>query len=994
MLKSKLFSNPLSLFLLLLCFHIISSQTTKKGDTLSDVLSALKEIAFSYYMRGKNIQYCSARNSFYPPEEATSQKINYVVCSKIVDNIYKELLNITTPNITEQYINYAYHRKNRPEIVLHTSIRNTSEIKVTFDFTKNRTYKINPTYEDIVPYLQPGDILIHFWNRTGSKKGHTMMVYDVYNNTKDAIIMESTDNIVMVNTKMQTFEIYLSKNNNTFQNTTIEEGTIQFRKLSEIDEWKNMNQKYYYTILRFIQGDENKIARLYYDSNNKITDAFQNEEQITLFPNAKDRLKFSHLYIEKTVDKHNNNYVQIGDKLIYKIRIKNWGESDYQQDIKVLEMLDKKVEFKENLANKTIPFRNNTKKTAVQWTLGKLKKGEEIILEYSVEVKSGKTGDVIISTGKVENIPSSTVKNTIGNILDKNKQNHLKDIYDKLKSNYTSINLINEIYKEAFNIDIGLYELNLTDLVINHNESDLNQKPSLNRAKNNFSKIVFTNHYSAIANLPNETEYPVFYKLKYYRDYNSPGRRQDFIYPDLFQTGDILIYTNYFDYNYKYNFSYTYETGEYAYIYIDGKFVGNNPGLDENINRRDEFTAQYYKENNLTLLKGDYDKNDSKWLELANLQTLFAKNYYVILRPSLDYNFTIQCEAGKFLNDKGLCQICLPGQISSKGALKCEKCPAGTLGAKNGTICLQCPLGFYSGEGWNYCLHCIDKDYYDKDNRQCTKCPENYYLEEVTYECKKCPNGTLSKMGSFYASSCKKCPLGQYFSYSDGWCLFCPDGTIAGSNPNECINCPAGTYSYNSSFCKPCPTGKYSPEKSKKCFICPRGSSPNANSSDCILCEPGTFSKEGYPQCRKCEKGTYSYKGAHECFECPAGQYLSNGECLNCDPGTFSSSRSTECTLCNAGTYSEEAWGYCKKCSAGFYSSDKGASFCNKCQAGTVSGEGFSKCIPCPAGFYSSQDGANSCRVCPSGTYSDVGAKGCSDCPKGKKSEPGSAKCY
>ena len=312
-----------------------------------------------------------------------------------------------------------------------------------------------------------------------------------------------------------------------------------------------------------------------------------------------------------------------------------------------------------------------------------------------------------------------------------------------MKSNYTSINLINEIYKESFNVDIGLNELNLTDLIINHNESNLNQKPSLNRAKNNFSKIVLTNHYSAIANLPNETDDPVFYKLKYYRDYNSPGRRQDFIYPDLFQTGDILIYTNYFDYNYKYNFSYTYETGEYAYIYIDGKFVGNNPGLDENINRRNEFTAQYYKENNLTLLKGDYDKNDSKWLELANLQTLFAKNYYVILRPSLDYNFTIQCEAGKYLSEKGICYRCLPGQISSKGALKCENCPAGTEEHYNGTKCLRCPLGFHSGEGWNHCLSCTEEKYYDKDNRQCRKCPENYYLEEVTYECKKCPNGTL-----------------------------------------------------------------------------------------------------------------------------------------------------------------------------------------------------------------------------------------------------------
>ena len=95
----------------MVCFHIITSSTAETGDKLSDILSALKEVAFSYYMRGKHIQYCSARKSFFPPEEATSQKINYVVCSKIVNNIYKELLNITTPDVTKSYINYAYHRK-------------------------------------------------------------------------------------------------------------------------------------------------------------------------------------------------------------------------------------------------------------------------------------------------------------------------------------------------------------------------------------------------------------------------------------------------------------------------------------------------------------------------------------------------------------------------------------------------------------------------------------------------------------------------------------------------------------------------------------------------------------------------------------------------------------------------------------------------------------------------------------------------------------------
>ena len=993
MLKLNLLSIPFHLFLMLLCFHIITSSTAETGDKLSDVLSALKEVAFSYYMRGKHIQYCSARKSFFPPEEATSQKINYVVCSKIVNNIYKELLNITTPDVTKSYINYAYHRKKNPEIVVHTSLRNIPQVEVTFKFPNYKAVKINPTYEDLVPYLQPGDILIHFWNKTGSHdKGHTRMVYDITADKKDALIMESADNEIMVNTKLQNFEIYLSKKNNSFLNPKREEGTIKIIKLSEIDEWKVMNQTYYYTIIRFIHADENGIAKLHYDSDFKSTDSFKDKESITLLPKEKDRITFSHLYIEKTVDKHNNNYVQIGDKLIYKIIIKNSGDSDYNQNLIVTEQLDEKVEFIDNLADNKIPFINNESKKTLEWTIKKLQNEEEIIIEYSVEVKGGNPKDVIISTGKVGNIPSSTVNNIIGKSLYDYEQIHIKNIYNKLKSNYTSINLINEIYKEAFNVDIGLNELNLTDLINNHDVASLNQKPSLNR-NNIFSKIVFTNHFSAIANQSNET-FPVVYKFKNFRDYYSPGRRQDFIYPELFQTGDILIYTNYFDYNYKKNYNYTYENGEYAYIYIDNKFVGNNPGLDGKMNNRKEFTAQYYKDNNLTLLKADYDIEDKRWLELANLQTLFSKNYYAIFRPSLYYNFTIQCEAGKYLNKNKLCQRCSNGQISSKGALKCEKCPAGTHEVKNGTECKKCPLGFYSGEGYNFCIGCKEENYYDKENKQCTKCKENYYLEEDTFKCKKCPDGYLSKIGSFYASSCKKCSPGQYFSYKYGYCLFCSGGTYSTSNVTECSICPAGTYSnFNSSSCLECPAGTYSPESSSHCYNCPAGTFSNAKSASCTPCKSGTFSRVGYDKCLDCKIGTYSFEGASKCLECPAGQYLSNGECKNCEPGTYSTSGAVECTLCDAGTFSEEGYGYCQKCKSGFYS-DKGASSCKMCPAGTISGEGFAKCINCPGGFYSSVDGANSCLVCPADKYSNVGAKSCSSCPKGKKSEPGSAQCY
>ena len=61
-------------------------------------------------------------------------------------------------------------------------------------------------------------------------------------------------------------------------------------------------------------------------------------------------------------------------------------------------------------------------------------------------------------------------------------------------------------------------------------------------------------------------------------------------------------------------------------------------GIKKNKADRNEFNAKYYKDNNLTLYLFATNITDDL-LEVANLQTLFGKDYYVILRPSLSFNF-------------------------------------------------------------------------------------------------------------------------------------------------------------------------------------------------------------------------------------------------------------------------------------------------------------------------------------------------------------------
>ena len=281
-----------------------------------------------------------------------------------------------------------------------------------------------------------------------------------------------------------------------------------------------------------------------------------------------------------------------------------------------------------------------------------MKKGDIFIINYLVKVTSGKPKDIIESTGFVGNIPSSIIKNVIGVNLDKSKMDLIKKNFEKLKNKYSGKQLINEIYKESFDVDIKFDEFDITKL-INNTKLNLTSYSSIYLNKNNiFYNAVLNKYWSSLVNIKytyiKGGEEVNIYSLKGFRDYNDPERREDFIYLETFKTGDILIYINRNDITYeinnnKLNKNYiSYEQGEYAYIYIEDKgFIGVNLGDDGIKNTKDdrnEFNAKYYKDNNLTLYTFADNPSD-EILEMANVQTLFGKDYYVILRPSLCFNF-------------------------------------------------------------------------------------------------------------------------------------------------------------------------------------------------------------------------------------------------------------------------------------------------------------------------------------------------------------------
>ena len=223
----------------------------------------------------------------------------------------------------------------------------------------------------------------------------------------------------------------------------------------------------------------------------------------------------------------------------------------------------------------------------------------------------------------------------------------------KLKKKYNGKKLINEIYKEALNYDMKFDEFDITNLIINTDLYKSYSKTIFLNKQNRFYKAVLNKCWSTLRAAEHTYievgEKVTLYDLKGFRDYSNPERRRHYINTKTFKTGDILIYKNHNDVVYRFgkdnklNKTYiTYENGEYAYIYIEGKgFVGNNLGDDGKENTKDDrndFNSKYYSDNNLKLYPRSKKPTEEE-LENANIQSLFGKDYYVILRPSLAFNF-------------------------------------------------------------------------------------------------------------------------------------------------------------------------------------------------------------------------------------------------------------------------------------------------------------------------------------------------------------------
>ena len=681
---------------------------TNSGANLTTFEKAFQEVAYAYYMRWPYIHYnvAKGKSDILPsPEESTSQNYNYMACGLFVMNVFKELLGIDLSYSDAPYSTYGQKIGTRKEVIWYGVLQTGGVDNGSlywYDGSKNESGELNvikdPSQSYVISQLKIGDIL--------HQDGHAMLVYDlIYDDTGNVInaylihsfqqgvyypiakratsssnvIYDKTGNKVKLSIghgpwSMLFYNIYQRSGGRL-------EGTIALETFKNrakngmnlLFDPSNKNNKYLddYEIIRFVTTNDEweDILNLYGLSSFKTKTI--NDQVVEYSDSVKSRLKYSKLYIEKTVDKRDNNIVDPGDELKYKIVIKNESNWNYEDDLIVKENIDTNlVEYlnygytKSWTSTDDVYLSNNVNQ--LQWNIGKLNSKDEVTIEYTVKVKTGHMGKIIESTGFVDNIPSGIVKNKIGRNI--NKWEELKQSYNNLSGNYTGKVLINKIYEEVYGINLGLDNLKIltnmsgdeSGLIYFNNKwgswSSWNDDTymSINK-KNMFSNMVLNSYFNALYKKSIIMSYndiivqPYVIPAIWLRK-NDPDNRANTIFSTDFRTWDVLIYINKNDIRYslsgydtleKYL---TYENGEYAYIYIDGDFVGinlGNDGLSGTQDDRNEFNIDYYEDNGLTEYKKRgtnitvTGESKDQLEEFLHYQTLFGKDAYVILRPSL-----------------------------------------------------------------------------------------------------------------------------------------------------------------------------------------------------------------------------------------------------------------------------------------------------------------------------------------------------------------------
>lgn len=610
------------LLLLLIIIPMNISAATEFGS-YTDAQQMIKEAMKSYYLRGSNVQYNYSRATYgsASPEEMTKQDGGYLVCAAFTYSTYVEAFGMKYEKGVSEFPRYNYNISDYAAKYYKDNKDDASKLDGNYlIYYENDSESIKYVYNNATSFdafvnlIKPGDLFVY--------TGHALIAYDVVTNPdtgkKDVLILNSTQTPYIPTridgTSKISYNIFPSSHSITNTLNIPQEGTIQGTFLSEISSFGSGTVD--------CKKEECAVLRPFYNKNGKAMFNYKiNESQ---YNNTKFRTEYPGMYVEKFVNKGDNNSVYIGDELIYTIKITNKSNVDGQnvtyKKFYVEETLDDSVEYIESNGYST------QSGNIVKWPINSLAVGETVELIYKVRVKNNleNINTTIESKGKIREVSEAyiTTGTTKNKIIPKvtSPTKTYEECYNEI-GNYGGLAMLDVVYEcmypeETFNFSSFSFT-NIFDKNTSLTIKEAKPAGSLIVPKdpnNKFYKMILNNYWSGLVKTTdNKYSFP-FWKGDYTKD------RAKNINPIDFKDGDILIYEE--------------DNLIYAYIFINGKFIRKNVSGQS----RAEFTYTHYS-SDYSKLYAAYNKltasNTAEVLTHANYQTLYDKDYYVILRPEL-----------------------------------------------------------------------------------------------------------------------------------------------------------------------------------------------------------------------------------------------------------------------------------------------------------------------------------------------------------------------
>lgn len=451
----------LILLTVLLAFNVIDVSAA----TLEERQEAVIETAYSYYLRGKQIQYDGGsltranvkefgydvggtRNSYdLSPEEATSQETLFFVCSSFAYNVYKEA------------INYSLFADPRDCVTIN--MVNLKGDIVVDSATITDSMDIESQKEKIRNLIEPGDIIVYYQDT--KKAGHAMLYIG------DDNILHSTGSHYDFTNKKEKIE---------------PNGTIVLTTLTErLNYMLNTTYSNRYVILRPL-----KVAD---DETYPITD------------NAKKRMQYKRLYIEKTANITEQQGINIGEELTFTITLRNNSNEAYTVNYQ-----DKIPENTTYIDNSLIGATINN--NSIEGNIS-LNPSEEKKITYRVRVNNDTNlyGKKIVSDSTyVAGLKAKVLEIPIDTNLNTAQVDLLRSSYNQYKNKASSIyELINIMYSESLGINLDINNasevfnaifdssINSYDTKVFYRKKDIS---NLSSKEQLFNKINMTNMYAGI----------------------------------------------------------------------------------------------------------------------------------------------------------------------------------------------------------------------------------------------------------------------------------------------------------------------------------------------------------------------------------------------------------------------------------------------------------------------------------------------------------------